>query len=158
MLGKLEQEIGKRQPFESPQEAAVVGLLRTHDLIQYRFGRLFREHGLSQPQYNILRILRGEGKPLPCLEIGRRMIAKVPAITHLIDKLEKRELVRRSRCEKDRRVWYVSLTEAGRALVGQLDEPVRAMDASLCTGLSDDECRELVRLMDKARDGIRTTT
>ena len=62
----------------------------------------------SPTQYNILRILRGEGKPLPILEIASRTITVVPGITGLIDRLERAGFVNRLRCQKDRRVIYVA--------------------------------------------------
>lgn len=151
MVGKLEHELKKKRGFDSVQQSAVVGLLRTNDLFQYRFGHLFREYGLTQPQYNVLRILRGEGKALPCLEIADRLITMVPAITGLIDKLEKRSLVARERCTKDRRIWYVSLTDEGRKLLQEMDGPVMELHQSLCRGLSGEECQQLVELMEKAR-------
>ena len=151
MLGKLEKELRKKRGFDSVQQSVVIGLLRTNDLFQYRFGRLFRGFGLNQPQYNVLRILRGEGKPLPCLEIADRLITMVPAITSLIDKLESKGLVSRDRCAKDRRVWYVSLTPDGDELLKKMDGPVSELHASLCRGLSKTECRQLVDLMEKAR-------
>lgn len=151
MAGKLEQQLKKRRGFDSVQQTAVVGLLRTNDLFQYRFGQLFREFGLTQPQYNVLRILRGEGAPLPCLEIAARMITIVPAITSLIDKLEKRKLVARDRCTEDRRVWYVSLTAAGSKLLDEMDTPVMEMHSQLCKGLTGAECKQLVELLEKAR-------
>ena len=151
MAGKLEKELKKQRGFESVQQSAVVGLLRTNDLFQYRFSHLFREYGLTQPQYNVLRILRGEGQPLPCLEIASRMITMVPAITSLIDKLETRELVTRKRCTADRRVWYVALTDAGCQLLLQMDHPVMELHRGLCSGLSTAECRQLVELLEKAR-------
>jgi len=108
---QLQVELKKRQPFESLEQEAVINVLRTNDQYENRLGRLFREHELTMSQYNILRILRGAGEPLPSLEIGKRMIQVVPAITGLIDRLEKRELVERCRCTKDRRIVYVAITE-----------------------------------------------
>jgi hypothetical protein len=67
----------------------------------------------KKAQYNILRILRGEGKPLPILEIASCTITVVPGITGLIDRLERAGFVHRLRCEKDRRVIYVALTDQG---------------------------------------------
>jgi DNA-binding MarR family transcriptional regulator len=151
VAGKLEKELRKKRGFDSVQQSVVIGLLRTNDLFQYRFGRLFRDYGLNQPQYNVLRILRGEGKPLPCLEIADRLITMVPAITSLIDKLESKGLVARDRCARDRRVWYVALTPDGHELLKKMDGPVSELHASLCRGLNKTECRQLVELMEKAR-------
>src|SRR5271163_1579309 len=94
---KLQHELKKKRPFASPQQEAALSVVRTSDQLQIRFARLFREHGLTSSQYNILRILRGEGKPLPILEIASRTITIVPGITGLIDRLEQAGFVNRLR-------------------------------------------------------------
>ena len=77
---QLQRELKKREPFESPEVEAILNILRTGDQFQNRFGRLFREYGLTTSQYNVLRILRGEGRPLPSLEIADRMVQVVPVL------------------------------------------------------------------------------
>lgn len=154
MSGMLEKELKKKRGFDSLPQAVVIGMLRTCDQFQYRLGQLFRQYGLTQPQYNVLRILRGEGGPLPSLEVAERLVTMVPAITSLIDKLEQRGLVSRRRCTRDRRVWYVSLTDAGAALLEELDEPVLNLHQTLCSGLSKRDCEQLVELMEKARAAL----
>jgi DNA-binding MarR family transcriptional regulator len=148
---KLQNELKKKRPFESPEQEAALNVLRTNDQLQNRFLRLFREYGVTPSQYNILRILRGEGKPMPSLEIGERMIQVVPAMTGLIDRLEKQSLVRRERCLEDRRVIYIVLTEQGEELLGKLDEPVAELHRDLLGHLSKSELTELSRLLEKAR-------
>src|SRR5277367_4846059 len=98
---KLQQELKKKGPFQSPRQEAALNLLRTNDQLQIRFARLFREHGLTPSQYNFLRILRGEGQPLPILEIASRTVTVVPGITGLVDRLEQAGFVERKRCQKD---------------------------------------------------------
>src|SRR6202171_1285308 len=105
---KLQHELKKKRPFESPEQEAALSIVRTSDQLHIRFGRLFREHGLTSSQYNVLRILRGEGKPLPILEIASRTITIVPGITGLIDRLEQAGFVNRVRCDKDGPVIFVS--------------------------------------------------
>src|SRR5262249_61393009 len=85
---RLQREVKKKHPFAQLEQEASLNLARTSDQMQIRFARLFREHGLTPSQYNILRILRGEGAPLPILEIAQRMVTVVPGITGLIDRLE----------------------------------------------------------------------
>lgn len=150
----LERDLKKRRPFESQEQEVVISLLRTNELFQHRFGQLYRENGLTQPQYNILRILRGEGRELPSLEIAGRMISVVPAITSLLDKLEKRGWVRRERCESDRRVWHVHLTEDGSSLLAELDEANLAMHAKLVGHLTSAERMQLLALLEKARASV----
>lgn len=151
---RLQDELKKRNPFESPLHEALLNILRTADQFGNRAGRLFREYDITPSQYNVLRILRGEGKPLPCLEIANRMLQVVPAMTGLLDRLEKMELVSRERCTQDRRVVYVDLTPKGKELVNQLDQPLSALNQKLLGHLSATELKELSRLLEKARTSL----
>ena len=154
MTNKLQRDLKKRRPFESEEQEVVISLLRTNELFQHRFGQLLRRYGLTQPQYNILRILRGEGRELPSLEIAERMITVVPAITNLLDKLEKRGWVRRVRCDSDRRVWHVHLTQDGSMLLDELDRPNLAMHKKLVGHLTAAERARLLTLLEKARASV----
>lgn len=151
---RLQAELKKRNPFESPLHEALLNILRTADQFENRVGRLFREYDLTPSQYNVLRILRGEGKPLSCLEIVERMLQVVPAMTGLLDRLEKMELVSRERCTEDRRVVYVDLTPKGKELVSKLDQPLHALNQKLLGHLSAAELKELSRLLEKARTSL----
>lgn len=148
---QLQQELKKKHPFDSAESETVIHLLRTSDQVQNRFGRLFREYGLTPSQYNILRILRGAEAPLPSLEIASRTIQMVPAITGLIDRLEKQELVERCRCTKDRRVVHVSITDKGLELLAQLDGPMATLHKKLIGHLTADELQQLSHLLEKTR-------
>jgi DNA-binding MarR family transcriptional regulator len=148
---RLQDELKKKRPFESRAQEAALSLLRTGDRLQICFARLFREHGLTPSQYNVLRILRGEGQPLPILEIAARTITVVPGITGLIDRLERAGLVSRVRCETDRRVIYVALADKGTKALTALDGPLAALHRDLLGHLSPAELDELVRLLEKVR-------
>ena len=155
-VNQLQRELKKKKPFESAEQEATLNIIRTNDQFQNRFGRLFRQYSLTSSQYNVLRILRGEGQPMPCLEIADRMVQVVPAMTGLIDRLEKQELVRRDRCVKDRRVIFVELTEKGTQLLQQLDQPVLDLHHALVGHLSQDELKQLSRLLEKCRQNLST--
>jgi DNA-binding MarR family transcriptional regulator len=148
----LQRELKKKRPFELPEEEAMLSIVRTSDRLQIRIARLLREHGLTPSQYNILRILRGEGKPLPILEIASRTITVVPGITGLIDRLERAGYVNRLRCARDRRVIYVSLTDQAIGTLAELDEPVTELNQKLLSHLSRAEVKELIRLLEKVRE------
>ena len=150
-MGRLQREVKKKHPFQSLQQEAALNLARTSDRVLIQFDRLFRGHGLTPSQYNILRILRGEGKPLPILEIASRTVTVVPGITGLIDRLEKAEFVVRRRCTEDRRVIFVEITAAGRALLGRLDQPVLDLHRQVMGPLSDAELKKLIRLLERIR-------
>jgi DNA-binding MarR family transcriptional regulator len=149
---KLQHEIGKRQPFGSLQEEALLSLLRTSDRLQIEFGRLFRQHDLTLSQYNVLRILRGEGKHLPILEIAHRTVTVVPGITGLIDRLEQAGLVRRQRCYEDRRVIFVAITDRALTLLEKLDGPLRTLHQRLLRRISAGELKTLIHLLEKVRE------
>jgi MarR family transcriptional regulator, 2-MHQ and catechol-resistance regulon repressor len=147
----LQHELKKKRPFDSLEQEATLNILRTSDLFGNRLGRLFRRFGLTSSQYNVLRILRGEGQPLPALEIAARMIQVVPAITGLVDRLEEQGLVERRRSSEDRRVVFVAVTAKALAILKRLDEPLAALHRSLLGHLSRPELRQLSRVLEKAR-------
>jgi DNA-binding MarR family transcriptional regulator len=150
--GKLRREIGKRRPFGTREEEALLNLFRTSDQLQIRFARLFREYGLTPSQYNVLRILRGEGKPLPILEVAGRTVTVVPGITGLVDRLEQAGLVRRERCRDDRRIIFVAITDAALRLLARLDDPVRGLQKRLFSHMARTELESMIRLLEKARE------
>lgn len=140
--GKLQHELIKKNP---------------SDQLQIRFARLLRRYGLFPSQYNnILRILRGEGKPLPILEIASRTITVAPGITSLIDRLEQAGYVNRLRCDKDRRVIYVALTDQAMTRLAALDKPLAALHEKLLGHLAQVEIKELIRLLEKVRGPLTT--
>jgi DNA-binding MarR family transcriptional regulator len=150
----LQREIKKKTPFELPEQEAMLNLLRTADRLQIRFARLFRRFGLTPQQYNILRILRGEGRPLPILEIASRMITVVPGITGLIDRLEAANLVERQPCEEDRRVVYVAIAPRAVELLAQIDQPLLDLHRQVLGHMTRDELTVLTRLLEKARQPL----
>ncbi|MFO0897553.1 MAG: MarR family transcriptional regulator [Pirellulales bacterium] len=148
----LQDELRKKHPFECPEQEAALNLLRSQDFLLQQFSKLFAAHGVTGPQYNVLRILRGQGgQGLPCLEIAAQMITRMPDITRLVDRLEQAGLVERSRTSEDRRVVLVSITPAGLTLLAGLDEPVLELHRRSLGHLSAEELAELNRLLVKMR-------
>lgn len=155
--GRLQRELKKRRPFDSLEQEAALNIARTADRFGICFARLFREYGLTPSQYNVLRILRGEGQPLPILEVADRMLAVVPGITGLVDRLEGMGLLARERSTEDRRVVFVAITAGGLELLAKLDEPVAELHRRLIGHLSPAELQELSRLLEKARQHLDRT-
>ena len=152
----LQQDLGKKKPFESPEKEAMLNIARTSDQFQNRFGKLFREFGLTGSQHNVLRILRGEGRPMRCDEIRRRMIQVVPAMTGLLDRLEKDGFVTRTRCEKDGRVVHVDLTTKAKTVLQKIDGPLTDLYEECLGHLSRAELEQLSSLLEKARKSLRS--
>jgi DNA-binding MarR family transcriptional regulator len=158
MAGKLRAELKKRGDFESLEKEAALNLWRTSDQLSNRVGRLLRDFGLTSSQYNVLRILRGAGEPLPSLEIASRMIQVVPAITGLIDRLERQGWVVRRRSEDDRRVVRVGVTKKGLNLLERIDQPLHQLHHEMLGHLGSRQLKSLIALLEMAREGSQRQT
>ncbi|MDX2114598.1 MAG: MarR family transcriptional regulator [Planctomycetota bacterium] len=156
-MAPLQHELRKRKPFDLAEQEAYLNLLRSCAVLSADFDALFKRHGLTQAQYNVLRILRGEAAKMPSLAVAERLVTRVPDITRLVDRLEQAGLVRRERCTDDRRVVYVAITPKGLSLLGELDEPVRALHRSQLSHMSRADLKALSILLEKARKADEAT-
>jgi DNA-binding MarR family transcriptional regulator len=118
-----------RNRAESPYESELfVAVLRAADALSRQAEQLLKTRGLTAPQYNVLRILRGaHPEGLACSSIGERMISRDPDMTRLLDRIEKLGLLTRERESEDRRVVRTRITEKGLALLKTLDAPVHEL-------------------------------
>ena len=148
----LQAEMGQRRPFRSRRQEAAVALLRTASLVTRAFARQVEPSGLSWPQYNALRIVRGAGTGgIATLAIRERMIDEGTTITRLLDKLEAAGLIRRERSEPDRRQVLCFVTAEGRRLLDGLDPKVDALDEQVTAGLSETRLTAFLGLLDEIR-------
>jgi DNA-binding MarR family transcriptional regulator len=153
MARKLREQVRQTRPFQSKEEEALLNLRRTADCVHRAFQQLMRPYGLTETQYNALRILRGAGDcGLRCSEVGDRLVSHDPDITRLLNRLERRELIHRQRDENDRRVVYTVISDAGRELVKELDVIVGQSVRSLLGHLSAAKLHSLIDLLEQARD------
>lgn len=153
-MAGIREEIRQQKPFASLEEEAFLGLLRTADQMQASLGEMLKPHDISPTQYNALRILRGAGaEGLACGEIGARMINRDPDITRLLNRLQRRGLVARSRGREDRRVMRARITASGLALLKTLDRPLEIFQRRLLGHLGEQRLQRLIQLLDAARGG-----
>ncbi|GMW01967.1 MAG: MarR family transcriptional regulator [Candidatus Hydrogenedentota bacterium] len=151
---RLQNEIRQSKPM--PLEVEVhLNLKRTEALLSWASEALFREHGLTDVTYNILRILRGAGADgLPCGEIGKRMLTRVPDVTRLVDRLVKMDLVERYRTDEDRRLVFQVLTPKGKQLLAKLDDKVESIPREQVAHMTKTELKTLNSLLVKARERV----
>jgi DNA-binding MarR family transcriptional regulator len=153
MTGRIQRELKPAKPSRRIEDEAFVNLLRTADALMQGVAATLKPSGLSPAQYNVLRILRGAGRSgLACREIGERMIAKDPDITRLLDRLEERELLSRSRDRADRRVITTRITDKGLRILKELDRPIQELHARQLGHLGKRRLRSLVVLLESARE------
>lgn len=150
----IQREIHQTRPFHSLGAETIVGIIRTASVIERRLNAIVAREGITQPQYNVLRILRGAGdEGIPTLAIRDRMLDASPGVTRLIDRLEKSGFARRERSAADRRQVMCYVTPAGLALLARLDAPVGAYDDESVAMLTTAEKRELNRMLAAIRRG-----
>lgn len=138
--------------FRSREQQATLGLLRTADAVKRSLAQVIEPHGITPQQYNVLRILRGAGPDgLPTLTIGERMIEQTPGVTRLVDRLERKGLVARTPCPKDRRRVFCRITPKGLDLLKELDDPINRWDAQSVSVLPPSELDSLINLLDRVR-------
>lgn len=152
-MRRLRTSIKQRKPFESPEQEVFLEVLRTGTALLQDLVELLKEFGVTQPQYNVLRILRGAGAAgLPSGEVGGRMVAsREPDVTRLLVRMEGRGLIRRERRPENRRMVMARLTDKGLRLVNSLDEPVRRMHMRQLHHMRRRELDTLATLLERAR-------
>jgi DNA-binding MarR family transcriptional regulator len=140
-------QLDQRQRSGNPEETAFLDLLRTTDMLSRGLIAVLKREDLSPTQYNVLRILRGAPEGLPCGEVANRMITRDPDITRLLDRLEKRGLISRTRESRDRRMVMARITPQGLKLLGRLDEPVQETHRKQLGHLGRERLRTLTELL-----------
>jgi DNA-binding MarR family transcriptional regulator len=149
----IQAELKQKKPFSCREEELFLNILRTSDQLMRRVADVLKPADLSATQYNVPRILRGavpEG--LACGEISDRMVTRDPDITRLLDRLEKRGLVARSREKADRRVVTARITDTGLELLRKLDETVVRLHKAQLGHLDAKSQEGLIRLLEQARE------
>lgn len=153
MAGRIQKEIRQKKPFASPEHEAFVNLQRTADAMIRGVEEVLKPAGLSHTQYNVLRILRGAVPDgLACREVAERMVTRDPDVTRLLDRLEARGLVARTRERQDRRVVTVRITEEGLRLLKDLDGSIGEEHVRQLGHLGERRLRSLMELLDVVRE------
>ncbi len=136
--------------FEGPHHEALLGLLVAHATVESMIDAAFQGTGLTQPQYNVLRILNGKYPDAhPRGEIAERMIRRAPDLTRMLDRLVRMGLVERAKGERDHRQSLARITTKGRALLEQMRPKAQHISQILADRLSVHEAQQLTELLEK---------
>ncbi|MGC9375747.1 MAG: MarR family winged helix-turn-helix transcriptional regulator [Bacteroidales bacterium] len=147
----IEEEIHGR--FRNEYHKGLINLTYTVKLLSYEFNKSLKAHGLAEPQYNVLRILRGFRSQAP-LSIGfikERMLDKDSDISRIVDRLFEKGLLSRKENPYDRRQKLVEITTKGLELLDKMFSCEQKAD-TLLNNLSMDEVKQLNYLLDKIRE------
>ena len=153
----MTEEIESHNPirggrFDTPEQEVYLNLWRTYDCLKALEDQLFSQYDLSAQQYNALRLLKAAGESgLQTLALARRLISRSPDITRMLDRLEKRGFISRERKSENRRVVEVVITQEGMNLLTEMQDSVRGMHCKQLSHLSEDDQKQLSRLLKLAR-------
>ncbi|GGD44128.1 MarR family winged helix-turn-helix transcriptional regulator [Muriicola marianensis] len=144
------EEIIKTQKKIPLPSRTLIHLMLVNNKIMERITGALKPYGVSPQQFNVLRILRGQGdRPANLSTLNDRMVSKMSNTTRLVDKLLAKGFVDRAICEANRRKVEITITAEGLAVLEKMDEVMRLTEADLVAGLSDTELIELNTLLDK---------
>jgi DNA-binding MarR family transcriptional regulator len=148
---RIEDEIQQEQ-FRSEHERVLVNLIFTAGWLEGHQARFLRSYDLSSQQYNILRILRGQGKcPATVNLLMDRMLDKQSNASRLVEKLRLKGLAERSTCGNDRRRVDVTITPKGLKLLQTIDT-VLYQHINSVVNITDAQAQHLNELLDKLRE------
>lgn len=145
----IEKDISQNK-FRSERQKAGINLFFTSNWANERVKKILDEFDITPQQFNILRILRGAGKPISTLQIRQRMLDKMSDTSRIVDRLVKKELVQKVTCEGDRRLVDVSIAEKGQALLERIDSRQEEID-NILRNLSEEQATLLNQLLDQIR-------
>lgn len=136
----------------SLEKKTILNIIYTKNILGDKFNELLKPFEISEEQYNVLRILRGQ-KAIPCnmSVIQERMLAKTSNTTRLVDKLLLKDLVNREICPENRRKMEISITQRGLNILSELDAKVQKHEHLFSENLTTDELTQLNLLLEKYR-------
>ncbi|MDR3713395.1 MAG: MarR family transcriptional regulator [Puia sp.] len=146
----LEKDINQHK-FRNEYQKSAINLIYTYHWLTEKINRIFDEAGITSQQFNILRILRGAGKPLSTLQIRQRMLDKMSDTSRIVDRLVTKGLLKKNVCKTDRRLVDVIITAKGKKLLEKIDVYNDQMD-SILMSLTESEAKTLNDLLDKLRN------
>lgn len=146
----IEQDISQAS-FRNDHQKAIINLIYTYNWMNEKMKKVFDSEDVTAQQYNILRILRGAGKPISTLQIRERMLDKMSDTSRIVDRLVLKGLAKKTICTDDKRLVDVSISPKGKTLLEKIDLHEKDMDAIL-GNLTDAEAKNLNKLLDKIRE------
>lgn len=131
----------------------ILNLLVTANTIDEQIAELLKTYELTAPQFNILRILRGQnGKPANLSTLQERMVNRMSNTTRLVDKLIKKNLAERVICKENRRKVDITITKEALILLEKLDPEITELEEQITNSLSSQEVEFLNTILNKLRN------
>jgi DNA-binding MarR family transcriptional regulator len=147
------EELIKTKPIKDPYQRAFLNIMYTGNWLLTKINQLLKPYDITEPQYNVLRILRGQnGATMSLFEIQDRMIQKMSNVSRLIDKLLDKELVVRKECKMNRRKVDIVITQKGLDLLTELEPHIDKTFALRAANLEAKQATALGEMLDMMRN------
>ncbi|MEZ4888936.1 MAG: MarR family transcriptional regulator [Chitinophagales bacterium] len=131
---------------------AILQIIRTGHWITDQVSIELKEFDITEPQYNVLRILRGaKGEPLTVQRILESMVQRSSNVTRIVDKLKAKGYVQRKKCPRNRRKMDITITESGLEILKEMDEKLQAFHKPMMVNLNNEELETLKNLIIKLK-------
>jgi len=150
----LKSELGMRKGFENPAHEALLSIYYSAARIRKKAGEFFRQHDLTDVQFNVLSLLRhqsGETGGLTQVELSKMMLVNRANITTLIDRMEKAGLVVRKPVPDDRRYNVIELTSHGLQMYQKVSGIYKKKIGEIMHVLDEPELNALKTILEKLR-------
>lgn len=123
-------------------------LYKTLDAVMPDFRAIYLEHGVTEQQWRVLRVL-WEHESMPVLELAELTLISPPSLVGIIDRLSKMAMVTRIRSTRDRRVVYIRITQKGVSLKELVSPKVDAVYARLEQSIETELWEKMLEAMNK---------
>jgi DNA-binding MarR family transcriptional regulator len=154
-VATLQEELKQTKPFKCLEEELYLSIIRTAAILEHSLAQALKPYKVTPTQYNVLRILRGAGQAGLCRnEVGERLVAKVPDVTRLLDRMEETGFIVRERSENDRRYVTTRISKRGLELVNELDGVIAEIHHDRLGHVGKDAQRQLVELLRRVRTAV----
>ena len=147
---RLEEAIQQKRAFRNEHHKVMVNLLYSNNWLEEKSRDFLKQQNISLQQYNILRILRGSGKPLSTMQIRERMLDRMSDTSRIIDRMVVKAIVEKKPNNNDKRLVDITITAKGLQILEELDKQNHELEA-IVSALSPDEAKMLNDLLDKMR-------
>lgn len=132
----------------------VIAMARTYNDLFFQIEKNVQEFGLNISEFGVLEMLYHKGDQ-PVQKVAEKILVTSGTITYVINKLEKKELVVRRKCDKDKRVYYVSLTEKGNDFIANIFPKHRDFIDNLFKDLNEENKIQLFESLIKLRGVLK---
>lgn len=132
----------------------VIAIARTYNTLFSKIEKNVQEYDLNTSEFGVLEMLYHKGEQ-PVQKIAEKILVTSGTITYVIDKLQKKELVYRKKCTKDKRVFYVCLTKQGEELISCMFENHKKFLDELFASMEEEQKKEIVSQLFMLADCIR---